>query len=358
MGPEEATTLFDPASRAPAEVDAAEATEGEPPEGEPPATTPPPVEAGGALRGGPAPPPQEEAGPAAPAEAAPRDAASARVVYAGAAALGLWALYDAFGYWNVTVDDAFITMKYAWNLVHGNGLVFNPGERIEGYSNPTWVGMMILPVLAGADPMAVGKVFGIVAHALSVVLATVLGWRLTRAPGLAAAASAIAGGAFVAVSTPANWWAANNLETNFYGFLLVAAAWRWSVERERTAALPISALLGGFAGISRPEAPLLALALAAFALKELYDVKAWRRLLTWGATFAIGPLFWIGVRLGYYGSLLPNTYYVKGRGSTVDMVLDYLRRTRRSKPELELRATEYIQQGYQRLLSFEVRGGG
>ncbi len=40
------------------------------------------------------------------------------------------------------------------------------------------------------------------------------------------------------------------------------------------------------------------------------------------------------------------------------LVLDYLRRTNRSKPELELKATEYIQQGYQRLLAFEVQGGG
>jgi uncharacterized protein YfaS (alpha-2-macroglobulin family) len=40
------------------------------------------------------------------------------------------------------------------------------------------------------------------------------------------------------------------------------------------------------------------------------------------------------------------------------LVLDYLRRNKKSKPELEMRALSYIQLGYQRLLSFEVRGGG
>jgi arabinofuranosyltransferase len=29
-------------------------------------------------------------------------------------------------------DDAMITLRYAWNLAHGSGLVWNPGERVEG----------------------------------------------------------------------------------------------------------------------------------------------------------------------------------------------------------------------------------
>ncbi|MFT6628364.1 MAG: hypothetical protein ACJA1R_001625, partial [Flavobacteriales bacterium] len=40
------------------------------------------------------------------------------------------------------------------------------------------------------------------------------------------------------------------------------------------------------------------------------------------------------------------------------LVLDYLQRTETGSPELELRATELIAQGYQRLLSYEVTGGG
>lgn len=32
-------------------------------------------------------------------------------------------------------DDAMISMRYAWNLSHGAGLVWNPGEYIQGYTN-------------------------------------------------------------------------------------------------------------------------------------------------------------------------------------------------------------------------------
>ncbi|HEY4160071.1 MAG TPA: hypothetical protein VGM29_18290, partial [Polyangiaceae bacterium] len=37
------------------------------------------------------------------------------------------------------VDDAATSMQYAKNLALGNGLVFNVGERVEGYSNFLWV---------------------------------------------------------------------------------------------------------------------------------------------------------------------------------------------------------------------------
>ncbi len=36
-------------------------------------------------------------------------------------------------------DDAFISFRYARNLLEGHGLVFNPGEYVEGYSNFLWV---------------------------------------------------------------------------------------------------------------------------------------------------------------------------------------------------------------------------
>lgn len=40
------------------------------------------------------------------------------------------------------------------------------------------------------------------------------------------------------------------------------------------------------------------------------------------------------------------------------LALDYLRRSKQTKPELELKALKYIGLGYQRLVSFEVSGGG
>lgn len=41
-------------------------------------------------------------------------------------------------------DDAFISYRYAANFVAGNGLVFNVGERVEGYSNFLYT-LLIVP---------------------------------------------------------------------------------------------------------------------------------------------------------------------------------------------------------------------
>ncbi len=79
-------------------------------------------------------------------------------------------------------DDAFISFRYVRNLVEGHGLVFNPGERVEGYSNFLWV-----LELAG-----LWRVFGLrpenaapwlsVACTVGTLAATV--WWAMRLPGL------------------------------------------------------------------------------------------------------------------------------------------------------------------------------
>ena len=36
-------------------------------------------------------------------------------------------------------DDAYITFRVVWNVVHGYGPVFNPGERVQAYTHPLWM---------------------------------------------------------------------------------------------------------------------------------------------------------------------------------------------------------------------------
>src|SRR5438094_320890 len=40
------------------------------------------------------------------------------------------------------VDDAYISFQYARHFAHGEGLVYNVGERVEGYTNFLWVIML------------------------------------------------------------------------------------------------------------------------------------------------------------------------------------------------------------------------
>src|SRR5580658_6672515 len=44
----------------------------------------------------------------------------------------------------VLPDDGMISMRFARNLASGLGLVWNPGERVQGFTNPAWTLMMVV----------------------------------------------------------------------------------------------------------------------------------------------------------------------------------------------------------------------
>src|SRR5213075_1752282 len=67
------------------------------------------------------------------------------------------------------IDDAFIFYRYAKNLVHGHGLVYNVGERVEGITSLLWTLLIAAGISAGGDAVAVG-------HWLGVVSGSVLLW--------------------------------------------------------------------------------------------------------------------------------------------------------------------------------------
>jgi len=78
-------------------------------------------------------------------------------------------------------DDAFISFRYARNLVAGHGLVWNVGERVEGFTNPLWTFAIAGGLRAGLDPIVLSQMLGLASYAI------LLGalWRLERsvAPG-------------------------------------------------------------------------------------------------------------------------------------------------------------------------------
>src|SRR5712691_3102100 len=54
-------------------------------------------------------------------------------------------------------DDAFISFRYAENLSAGNGLVFNPGERVEGYTSFLWVALLAIGNRIGFDTVVLAR---------------------------------------------------------------------------------------------------------------------------------------------------------------------------------------------------------
>src|SRR5689334_20676260 len=63
-----------------------------------------------------------------------------------------------------TCDDAFICYRYAKNLIEGRGLVFNAGERVEGYTNPLFTLGLAAAIALGAEPRVASMAAGALAY--------------------------------------------------------------------------------------------------------------------------------------------------------------------------------------------------
>ena len=223
--------------------------------------------------------------------------------------------------WQRVADDAFIAFRYARNLQAGLGLVWNAGERVEGFSSPLWLGLLILGRLSGVPLPAWAGGLGVLFLALSLLLVWRVAARLSGAGLPAAAACAVAAALY-----PLQHWAASGLETTLFAALVTAAVWGLVAGqplagageagmRPGRASLPYWwYLVAAALGLARPEGPVLAgLLVVLGGLAHGRAAWAWQRVAVAGAPV----LAWLLFRRFYYGDWLPNPYYAKATGELV-----------------------------------------
>ena len=218
--------------------------------------------------------------------------------------------------WFLT-DDAFISFRYTRNLLEGHGLVFNPGERVEGYTNFLWI----------LELAAIWGIFGIrpehVAPWLSVAytvatIAAIL-WWVSRLPSLQyrGLTSWMAIGLLCSSATFAVWTSGGGLETRQFTFFIVAAVICLGLDANSTRGLLAASLFLAAAELTRPEGLLLAACCFAwFTAQRLVtegkvNARLARQMLYLVAPFALLVFAHFLFRYAYYGEWLPNTYYAK-----------------------------------------------
>jgi len=240
-----------------------------------------------------------------------------RLVYAVAFAGFLMECLLLFGY---TMDDAFISFRYARNLERGEGLVYNAGEPpVEGYSNFLWT-ILFAPVIgAGLDPEFISKVLGILCG-LGVLGATILLSR--RLDG--DSDYRCLGPVLVGTSPIMAMQSITGLETPLFGLFFLLGLWLTLRETERPRRLPLSALAFLGCALTRPEGVALFAAslLAAVVVMGFRSGEGRLRrpssgwlvlsILFFGAPYGVYTIW----RMGYFGSLLPNTFYAKTSGAS------------------------------------------
>ncbi|EYF05539.1 hypothetical protein [Chondromyces apiculatus] len=237
-----------------------------------------------------------------------------------------------------TIDDAYISYRYARNFARGLGLVYNAGEQIEGYTNFLWTILLAAGVRVGFDPDVVAKVLGAAAACGTLWITYLLERRLLPlrsipclAPWLLASSIAQAG------------YAVFGLETSLFIFLVLAgtellfresdrehaargmddadagaqgeARAQPGTLRRRLGAFPFSGLLFGLAGLTRPEAPMFLGIPMLFLGLRFFGVQNLLR----GALFVLPVGLHMLWRHGYYGTWLPNTLSAKTGNLTAQL---------------------------------------
>ena len=214
-------------------------------------------------------------------------------------------IYHALLVW-FTQDDAYISYRYVKNFLDGDGLVFNQGERVEGYTNFFLIILMICFGLFGLDYIVVSKIIGITSGiGILVLMVLWINKIFEDKPPLVLTVAAlwllVTNGVFA-------YWTVSGLET-----LLFAALIFWGlylVSNKNMLFVPIMAI----ATLTRPEGGLV------FIFILIYHVltKSFR-LADIGKYFLfyillLLPQFFF--RLYYYDDILPNPFYAKTGWST------------------------------------------
>lgn len=201
---------------------------------------------------------------------------------------------------NFTQDDAFISYRYVSNFIQGHGLVFNSGERVEGYTNFLWIILLSIFAKLGLDMIVISKILGITSGVVSLFLLYRISssffskeeWLFALFPPFLLTTV----GAFA-------YWSISGLETAFFVMMILLSVYLYLGDSRLWAVSTVVCTL------IRPEGVLI---FGILILHESFFRKdSLRQSLFDLAGFVLLLLPFLIFKLFYYGDILPNPFYAK-----------------------------------------------
>ena len=220
-------------------------------------------------------------------------------------------------YLSVVAEDAFISFRYAKNLVNGFGLVWNIGDQpIEGYTNFLWIMLCSIGLLLNLELTNYAQLLGILSGIITLIYVYKIGKNVLHYKTEFALIPCL----ILAVSGPFATWASSGMETNLFTLFIVGSIYYelnfWLNHKRNSLIFLFLFLL--LATLTRPEGLIFFLILFVFHLvkikKEKTSVQFKQSILAAFIFFIIPFLVYSSWRFAYFGYLLPNTYYAKTGG--------------------------------------------
>lgn len=205
-------------------------------------------------------------------------------------------------------DDAFITFRYSANFFHGSGLVFNPGERVEGYTNFLWALWSALALFLGLNLETWSIVWGILFYVASLIVLFLHTLDLqseTTHPLFPVATI------FAAFHPDWQIYASSGLETSLQTFLLIFA---FAMLFRKKPHFIIAGFSAALATLTRQDSVLFFV--IAFCVLVLFRRKQVRSIVNFTTSYLILVVPFLLWRIWYYSDIFPNTYYAKSANLT------------------------------------------
>lgn len=234
----------------------------------------------------------------------------------------IFIVVQSIDYINFSVDDVFISLKYAQNFASGKGLGYNAGETIEGYSNPLWVLLMATPLFLNIISLDSGDSLMWFSKAMSFSLFIASLFVMFKLIVLVLRrdqhhkTTALISVSLLTSCAPLLAWSVSGLETTMC--MLIYTLMALMMYRIISQTEPMSynftqyLYLGCLMGICimvRPETPL-------YILTVLIMMTRYRHTRKYLLLYALPALLIIGA--GFYiwrwltfSELVPNTFYAK-----------------------------------------------
>lgn len=235
-------------------------------------------------------------------------------------------LAGTYLFYPVTLEDAFITFRYARHLADGYGYgIWNIGEPpVEGITTVLWPLILGLAQYAGLSLFHTAKIISILAGIGTISLFFATDRALQRSGENAAYRRAFPDGAFplmgfaTALYFPMSWYATTGMESSLFVCLITAALLLPIIARNGFGLLiPIAIALT----LIRPEGVLFAVII--FGGHTLYLWKSGEKsglCLITAISAVLTFTLLTAIRYFYFGDMLPNTYYAKASGGLHHML--------------------------------------
>lgn len=231
-----------------------------------------------------------------------------------------WLLMRQWHFSGWVDDDAFISFRYARNWAEGHGLVFNPGERVEGFTNFLWTAILAGAHRLGLELPQTAQAMGAITGIATVLLLARFGssaWPAGRPSNRVLLGLPSALLAALALCFSESWaaWSVGGLENVLSGFLVTAAfVLYFRSMTNDTAAVRLRvwcAVVLCLAVLNHPTNGIFA---AVIGLHLLVSSIRSRPAAALPFLLILGIVLggFEAARLMYYGDWLPNTWYAKG----------------------------------------------